>query len=77
MVNTSRQEHLAWCKQRAEEELAASDVSLALASLISDLGKHPDTADAAKTVAELGMTLAVAGFLDTPEQMREFIDGVF
>lgn len=40
---TDRAEHLAWCKQRALEYLDAGDVRSAIASLLSDLNKHPDT----------------------------------
>jgi hypothetical protein len=75
MTARSRQDHLEWCKQRAMQELDAGDVYAALASLISDLGKHPDTAHVGGVVAELGTILAAAGHLDTPEKMREWIKG--
>ncbi len=39
----TRQEHLDWCKQRAREYLAVGDDRQALMSMISDLGKHPET----------------------------------
>jgi hypothetical protein len=38
-----RAEHLAWCKQRALEYLDAGDVENAVASMGSDMGKHPET----------------------------------
>lgn len=45
----TRAEHLAWCKARAHEELNRADVPAAsaranaISSMISDLGKHPET----------------------------------
>jgi hypothetical protein len=49
------------------------DVSQAFASMVSDLGKHPKTANHAGI--ELGMMLLMGGHLNTPEQMRKFIEG--
>jgi len=39
----SREEHLEWCKQRARDYLKAGDIPNAITSMLSDLGKHPDT----------------------------------
>jgi outer membrane protein assembly factor BamD (BamD/ComL family) len=39
----TRKEHLAWCKQRALEYLDRGDVANAIASMTSDLQKHPGT----------------------------------
>jgi hypothetical protein len=39
----TRDEHLAWAKKRALEYLDAGDPSQAFTSMLSDLGKHPDT----------------------------------
>jgi hypothetical protein len=41
----SRADHLAWCKQRALEYLDAGDRTNAIASMISDLRKHPELED--------------------------------
>jgi hypothetical protein len=38
-----RAEHLAWCKQRALEYLDAGDMNNAVASMESDMRKHPET----------------------------------
>jgi hypothetical protein len=38
-----RKEHLAWCKTRALEFVDSGDLQNAVASMISDLGKHPET----------------------------------
>jgi hypothetical protein len=39
----SREEHLAWCKKRALEYLDDGDINSAIASMISDLARHPET----------------------------------
>ena len=69
----TRAEHLQWCKDRALEYVDAGQLSQALASLISDLNKHPETQG--HTAIELGTMLSMGGKLSTPEQMREFILG--
>lgn len=70
---SDRAEHLAWCKQRALVYVDQGDVSNAFVSLASDLRKHPETADHA--AIELGTTLLYAGYLSTPHDMRDFIEG--
>jgi len=62
----NRQEHLEWCKERALEYVDINDLQQALASMMSDLSKHPET-------AKMGLT--VAGKLNTAHEMREFING--
>jgi len=69
----SRQEHLQWCKRRALDYVVMNDLSSAWASMISDLGQHPETAG--HSAIQLGMELLVGGHLDTPSKMREFIEG--
>jgi hypothetical protein len=69
----TRAEHLAWCKERAMQYVDAGDVTQALASLMSDLRKHPGTEN--HMAIELGMMLAMGGHLDTAQQMREWIEG--
>ena len=39
----TRAEHLEWCKQRAREYLDRGDLANAVASMGSDLDKHPHT----------------------------------
>lgn len=67
----NRAEHLAWAKERALAYLP-DDVPNAMASLISDLNKHEDTADHA--VGELMMMHAMSGLLDARER-RSLIEG--
>lgn len=72
----TRREHLQWAKQRALLELDSGGdrgVINALASMGSDLSKHPETSG--HLGLELGMMLAMNGHLNTPAQMREWING--
>lgn len=39
----TRDEHLAWCKERALEYLERGELADAVASMGSDLGKHSET----------------------------------
>lgn len=39
----TRSEHVEWCKARALEYLDAGDMENALASMMSDMEKHPET----------------------------------
>jgi hypothetical protein len=39
----TRSEHVAWAKQRALEYVDRGELSNAIASIVSDLGKHPET----------------------------------
>jgi len=72
-MNTTYDEHLAWCKQRALEYVERGDLSQAYASMASDMGKHPETEGHA--AISLGMMLMIGGHLDTKEKMRKFIEG--
>lgn len=72
----NRQEHMDWCKTRALAELDANPYegpANALASILSDLRKHPETKNHAG--AELTMMLAMSGHLDTADKVREHIKG--
>lgn len=69
----NREEHMEWCKSRALEYVDSGDIKNALASMGSDLEKHPETAGHAGM--ELGLMLKITGNLYTKEQMREFING--
>lgn len=71
--NATRQQHIAWVKQRALEYLP-NDVEQAFASYISDMRKHPE-ADPGCVIHELAFSLKRSGRLKTAQQMREFIEG--
>ena len=58
-----RAEHLAWCKQRALEYLDQGDLANAVASMGSDLNKHPETG-ANQTLMLLAMRYILDGDAD-------------
>lgn len=68
-----RAQHLEWCKKRALAYVDQGYLQQALSSMLSDLRKHPKTAD------HPGIALAVGemalGDLTTSGQVREFIKG--
>jgi hypothetical protein len=51
----TRDEHLAWSKQRALEYLDRGELENAVASMGSDLSKHPDCKDVADNLMPLGL----------------------
>lgn len=69
----TRAEHLAWAKERALQYTDAGDLVDASASMASDLHKHPDLENHAGI--ELMMMQLMAGMLNTPAEMRKFIEG--
>ena len=73
MPERSRAEHLEFCKKRALEYVDAGDTQQALASMTSDLGKHEGTRD--HPAAGLGLQMMMIGSLDTPAEMRKWIEG--
>lgn len=70
-----RDEHLQWAKDRALEYAKRGDTTNTIASMISDLGKHPHLEPSARTGAELGMMLAMTGHLETVQQLTEWVEG--
>lgn len=69
----TRGDHIAWCKMRALEYVDEGDLVNAVASMLSDLGKHPATS--CHVGISLGVTLQFTGQLKTEEQVRKFIEG--
>lgn len=70
----TRAEHLQWCKDRALEYIDKDgDIQNAWASMVSDLGKHPETAG--HVAITLGMMQLMGGMLSTAPEMRHFIEG--
>jgi hypothetical protein len=70
----TRAEHLAWCKQRALNELRDDtqvQIAAAWGSMVSDLSKHPET-NGHMAIA-LGSILFITGNLSTKDQMAKFI----
>lgn len=69
----TRDEHLAWCKERALEYVDQGDFQSAYASMASDLKKHPETENHA--AIGLGMMLMISGHLSSGPDMKKFIEG--
>lgn len=75
-LTVTRAEHLQWCKDRAIAVVNGGSVHHALASMVSDLSKHRETAGQVEIVGELGMSLILGGHLDLAHRMIDFINGV-
>lgn len=69
----TRAEHLAWCKQRAIAYVEAGDYQQALASMLSDMRKHPETSE--HVGLQMGVMLMMSGHLSNPAEIRKFIEG--
>lgn len=67
----TRSEHIRWCKQRAREHITRGDLSQAVASMISDLGKHPETAGFL-FLSAIGLNAAARG---DRREVESFING--
>lgn len=68
----NRQEHMDFCKKRANEYLDQGDVQNALTSMLSDLGKHDETKGIGEKLAPLAMFEMMNPSIDGA---RRFIDG--
>ncbi len=69
----NRQEHIQWCKGRALEYLEQGNIHGACTSMMSDLGKHPETER--HPVRYLMVALMANGHLSTPKDVRKHIEG--
>ena len=69
----NRNEHLEWCKQRALEYVERGELSNAMASMGSDLEKHPDTEN--HPAIQMGVMMLAGGMLNSDHEMRKFING--
>lgn len=70
----TRDEHMKWCKDRAMEYVRSGDLTNAVASMISDLNKRPDTELKAAT-AMLGMFAAQQAVQGDRDGVQRFILG--
>lgn len=69
----TRDEHMAWCKKRANEYLDSGDVTNAVTSMMSDLTKHHETEGLVKgPLGMLGMMAAASG---DPREASRYING--
>lgn len=70
----NRQEHMKWCKQRAMDYVETGDFNSAVASMLSDLGKHEETkASSTGILAQLGTMELLNG--PTREKITRYIQG--
>ena len=67
----NREEHLAWCKERALEYWRAGDLTNAVASMSSDMTAHEET-KMHPTIAALGMMYVVDSDYDG---VKRWIEG--
>ena len=69
----NRQEHLQWCKDRANAYLDEGDIQNGITSMLSDMNKHP------KTRLNDGGALAMLGVFEMERNdlasARRFVDG--
>jgi hypothetical protein len=70
----TRAEHLALCKRRALEYVDAGDLQNAMASMLSDMRKHPDTNNG-EFLGVMMLSATMDGSLDDPAKMRRWIEG--
>jgi hypothetical protein len=70
----TREEHIAWCKERALAYVDQGDLTNALASMASDTRKHPenDTPTVAALLAFEGVRCVMG---DDAAGMRRLIEG--
>ncbi len=68
----TRAEHLAWCKERALEYVDLDDLPSAVASMVSDLGKHDETRGIALPVMALAFAAIESG---DKAEVRRWIEG--
>lgn len=73
----TREEHIKWCKERALHELEfygpIDGPRHACISIMSDLGKHPETVNHAGI--KLTSMLMLGGHLQTKEEVIRHIEG--
>lgn len=79
MPTKTREQHLQWCKERAHQEYEyykqhkpADAIRNAVASMLSDLGKHPETFKMERLAATLGIWVMRSG---SEIELFKFIDG--
>jgi hypothetical protein len=69
----TRQEHLAWAKERALEYLDQGNPAGALASMVSDLRKHLELQD--HPGIPVGFMTMLCDGLNTDDAVRHWIEG--
>lgn len=67
----NRDEHLAWCKQRASQYLDLNDPKKAWMSFATDMAKHDELRN--HPALKLGIQLLISGQIAQVSAMRKFI----
>lgn len=57
------------------EFVRAGDLQQAFTSMVSDIGKHPETAKDHASTNQLGLQLLMGGHLNTVQKMTDWIQG--
>jgi len=70
----TREEHLEWCKERALEYADRGELADAVASMGSDLDKHPDTRGGPGHIALLNLAMLYIANHDA-QGVRRWIEG--
>lgn len=71
MMPISRDEHVKWAKHRALEYVEAGLLEQAVTSMMSDLGKHPETISLGQFCAPQGLRAMMSG---DAAKVRSFIE---
>ena len=69
----TRTEHMQWSKDRAMAYVEQGSYSEAVASMLSDLGKHEETKQSHRICAQLGMLELICG--PTRDSITKFVNG--
>ena len=73
-VMMTRLEHLKWCRERAIQEMDYyKDPTKAIVSMMSDLGKHPETNH--ESLKSLCMMMLMANQIKTRQDAIKFLSG--
>jgi hypothetical protein len=71
----TREEHLEWCKQRAREYLDRGDLANAVASMGSDMDKHPETRMAGEKMGTLIYVALLRITEGDVQGVRDWVEG--
>lgn len=74
-AHQTRSEHLAWARDRAHAFAGAGDLSGAVNSMVSDIGKHPDTALPDQVLGPLVVIAAEHAHAGRRDLVKRWIDG--
>ncbi len=72
---TTREEHMQWCKDRAMDYVHRGDLVNAVASMMSDLDKRPETKSTGDALAALGLMAAMQATQGDRDGVERYILG--